>query len=176
MPNLEHLPAFDDDGNILVVVEAPKGCAAKLQYDPELKAFVLGKPLPLGLTYPFDWGFVPGTEADDGDPVDALVLLDLPTFPGVVIPCRPVGVVQLEQNGKKKKQKKHRKRERNDRLVLVPSAMEREDREELPERLRAEIQRFFLNTTFFTSKDAEVIGWGDAAEALALVKRSLTKK
>jgi|SRR5690242_13268367 inorganic pyrophosphatase len=166
---LHRLPPRDGDGAVRVVVEAPRGCGVKLKYDPRLGAFEYGRALPLGLTYPYDWGFVPGTRAEDGDPLDALVLGDVPSYPGVVIPSRPIGVVLLDQ-------KNHdRKRERNDRLVLVPLGAERfeelRDAAALPRRAREEIERFFLDTTFFTQKEARVLGWKGPAEADALVRR-----
>src|SRR5439155_1187808 len=85
------------------------------------------------------WGFLPGTRGDDGDPLDVFVLTDAPTFPGVVIECRLVGVLRLEENGKKR-------RERNDRLIAVPLADPRvadgcEDVADLPERLGATMER-----------------------------------
>ena len=55
----------------------------------------MSRPLPAGVTFPFDWGFVPSTEASDGDPLDALLLWDVPSFPGVVVPCRAIGVLQV---------------------------------------------------------------------------------
>src|SRR4051812_36041123 len=95
--DLTKLPAFNDDGDLLVVVESPMGAGVKLKYEPKLGTFEYGKALPIGLTYPYDWGFVTGTEAEDGDPLDALVLTDVPSFPGVVIACRPLGILQLDQ-------------------------------------------------------------------------------
>ncbi len=71
--HLHKLPARDDEGDVRVVVEAPRGSGLKLKYEPSLGAFEHGRMLPLGLTYPYDWGFVPGTKAEDGDPLDALV-------------------------------------------------------------------------------------------------------
>lgn len=167
---LHRLPPRDGDGAVRVVVEAPRGCGVKLKYDPRLGAFEYGRALPLGLTYPYDWGFVPGTRAEDGDPLDALVLGDVPSYPGVVVPSRPIGVVLVDQ-------KNHDgERERNDRLVLVPLGAERlaelRDAEALPRRAREEIERFFLDTTFFTHKDARVLGWKGPAEADALVRKS----
>jgi inorganic pyrophosphatase len=67
----------------------------------------------VGLTYPYDWGFIPSTEAEDGDPLDVLVIHDAQTYPGVVLRCRPVGILELEQQSKGKK-------ERNDRIFAVP--------------------------------------------------------
>ena len=95
---LDQIPTFDKDGAIYVVVESPRGSSVKLKYHRQLGALTLSRPLPAGLTYPHDWGFVPGTLASDGDPVDALVLSDVGTAPGVVIACRPIGVLEIEQN------------------------------------------------------------------------------
>jgi inorganic pyrophosphatase len=167
---LHRLPPRDGDGAVRVVVEAPRGCGVKLKYDPRLGAFEYGRVLPLGLTYPYDWGFVSGTRAEDGDPLDALVLGDVPSYPGVVIPSRPIGVVLLDQKND------DGERERNDRLVLVPLGAARfadlRDAGALPRRTREEIERFFLDTTFFTQKNARVLGWKGPAEADALVRKS----
>ncbi len=166
---LHKLPPRDGEGAIRVVVEAPRGCGVKLKYEPRLGAFEYGRVLPLGLTYPYDWGFVPGTRAADGDPLDALVLGDVPSYPGVVIPSRAIGAVLLDQKNREGE------RERNDRLVLVPLGAERfadlRDAGALPQRAREEIERFFLDTTFFTQKDARVLGWEGAAEADARVRK-----
>ena len=97
MTDFLSLPSHAKDGSVHVVVESPRGSQVKLKYDPWLGAFTLSRPLVLGLRYPYDWGFVPGTRADDGDPLDAMVLFDLPTYPGLVIPCRPIGVLELTQ-------------------------------------------------------------------------------
>ncbi|MGE5047501.1 MAG: inorganic diphosphatase [Deltaproteobacteria bacterium] len=171
---LHRLPPRDGDGAVRVVVEAPRGCGVKLRYDPKLGAFEYGRVLPLGLAYPYDWGFVPGTRAEDGDPLDALVLGDVSSYPGVVIPSRPVGAVLLDQKNE------DGERERNDRLVLVPLGAERfadlRDAGALPRRAREEIERFFLDTTFFTQKEARVLGWKGPAEADALVRKSSRRR
>jgi inorganic pyrophosphatase len=70
MPNFINLPPFTEDGDVHVVVETPRGSRAKFAYDPKLETFILSKSLLTGLTYPHDWGFVPSTKADDGDPLD----------------------------------------------------------------------------------------------------------
>ena len=64
------------------VVETPRGSRAKLEFDPKLRVFTLAKPLLTGLTYPYDWGFIPSTKADDGDPIDVLIIHEAATFPG----------------------------------------------------------------------------------------------
>lgn len=70
----------DPSGALRVVIESPAGARVKLKYVPDLGGFILSRPLVPGVAYPFDWGFVPGTRGPDGDPVDAMVLLDVPTF------------------------------------------------------------------------------------------------
>jgi hypothetical protein len=109
MPNFMNLPPFTENGDVHVVVETPRGSRAKFAYDPKLETFILSKSLLTGLTYPHDWGFVPSTKADDGDPLDIMVIHDAATFPGIVLTCRIIGILQIEQKSKGKA-------ERNDRL------------------------------------------------------------
>jgi inorganic pyrophosphatase len=99
--------------SIEVVVEAPKGSRNKFKYDPTTHRFKLSKVLPEGMVFPYDFGFVPGTKGPDGDPIDVLVLVDEPTFPGCLLDCRLVGIVEAEQKGMGQKKK------RNDRLIAV---------------------------------------------------------
>src|ERR1700748_3742029 len=113
MTELSKLPTWADKQRIHTIVETPRGSRSKLEYDPKLKAFTLAKPLMAGLTYPYDWGFIPSTEADDGDPLDVLIIHDSQTYPGVVLRCRPVGILEVEQ-------RKKGKTERNDRIFAVP--------------------------------------------------------
>ena len=167
MTRLDQLAPYDEDHVLRAVVEVPKGATVKLKFEPKTGVFTVSRSLPLGIAYPFDWGFVPGTLAEDGDPVDALVLSDQPSYPGVVVPCRAIGVLQLEQRGKSGK------RERNDRLLVLPREHERlgklRNPASLPKQMRDEIARFFLNVTFFTWKDAKVLGWKGPQAASALL-------
>src|SRR3954447_16262887 len=100
MSDLQKLPTRDKSGDVHVVVETPHGSAAKLEFDPGLQAFTLSKSLILGLTYPYDWGFVPSTPGEDGDPIDALVLHDVATSPGLVLKCKIIGILEVLQNEK----------------------------------------------------------------------------
>ena len=167
---LDQIPTFDKDGAIYVVVESPRGSSVKLRYDRQLGALSLSRPLPAGLTYPHDWGFVPGTVASDGDPVDALVLSDVGTAPGVVIACRPIGVLEIEQN-----RRTGDGRERNDRIIAVPRSAHRFDSLEdvfaLSERSRDEIATFFIQATAFERKDVTVLGWQGPDRAFTLIAR-----
>jgi len=168
MTNLAKLPAFDGE-NIHMVVETPRGCGVILAFDPQLKAFTAKRALALGITYPFDWGFVPSTRGEDGDPVDALALHDSATYPGVVLKCKPLGVVDVSQNS-------NHGREQNPRLILLPTLHDRfgdlQKESGLPERLRQEIEQFFLSATFFTGKDARIEGWRGPDAAIKLIKHN----
>jgi inorganic pyrophosphatase len=100
---------------IRVIVETPKGSRNKYAFDERAKIFELKKVLPVGMSFPYDFGFIPATRAEDGDPVDVLVLMDEPAFAGCVLTCHPIGVIEGEQTSRK-----HRKRKtRNDRVVAV---------------------------------------------------------
>ena len=115
MANLEALPTFDAEGAVHVIVEAPRSSRVKCKYDSDLGAFVLGKPLPHGVTYPFDWGFIPSTKGEDGDPLDALVLHDAACPVGCVIACRPIAALRVSQK------QRGSDVEENDRFILVPA-------------------------------------------------------
>jgi inorganic pyrophosphatase len=170
VPPLSTLPASPANGLLNFVVESPAGATSKIKYDPDLEQFTLSRPLPLGLAYPHDWGFIPGTSAEDGDPVDALVLTAGTTFPGLVLRVRPIALVLLDQN-----KKEGRGRERNDRIIAVVANAPRTPYRgavDLPLRTRQELEQFFLNVTFFEKKAARVLGWEGPRSALALVARS----
>jgi inorganic pyrophosphatase len=160
--DLLRLASRDEAGDLRVVVESPQGSRAKLKYEPALGAFAFSRPLPLGLVYPYDWGFVPGTRAPDGDPVDAMVFSDAGTHPGVVVACRPIALLRVEQPAP------DGGRERNDRVIVVPVA-DRRAPADVGSRARVEIETFFRAVA---KKEIEVLGWGTAAEADALIARS----
>jgi inorganic pyrophosphatase len=90
MPSLSDLPPYDD-GVLRIVVETPRGNRLKLAFDTQCEAFVVKRELMTGLVSPYDFGLAPGTRAEDGDPVDAMVLHTQCTYPGAVLPCRARG-------------------------------------------------------------------------------------
>jgi inorganic pyrophosphatase len=96
----------------LVIIETPRGSRNKYKYNTETCRMKFSKVLPEGMMFPYDFGFIPDTKADDGDPLDVLVLSDEPMFPGCEVECRIVGVLRANQraNGKEK---------RNDRFIAV---------------------------------------------------------
>ena len=103
---------ISEEDSVKVIIETPKGSRNKFKYDSDLRMFKLSKVLPEGMVFPYDFGFVPSTKGEDGDPVDVLVLTDEPTFPGCLLECRLVGVLEAEQEEKKKWKK-------NPRLIAV---------------------------------------------------------
>src|SRR5882762_87013 len=98
--DLSRLNPFDSKYKqiLRVVIETPKGSRNKFAFDPDQHVFELKKVLPTGMAFPYDFGFVPSTEAEDGDPIDVLVLMDEPAFPGCVLKCRTIGVIEGEQS------------------------------------------------------------------------------
>jgi inorganic pyrophosphatase len=146
----------------------PRGSTCKLEFNPDLRAFTLAKPLMAGLAYPYDWGFIPSTKAEDGDPLDVVVIHDAQTYPGVILRCKPVGILELEQ-------KKKGKKEKNDRVFAVPdrSPLETdlEDVRRLPSRARDELEQFFQATNALEDKEIEFLGWRGPAHAIKTIKR-----
>ena len=166
MLSFAHLTPFDDKGRPQMVVETPRGSPTKFRFDAEKGVFTVARSLALGVTYPFDWGFIPGTKSGDGDALDALCVHHHGSFAGVVLPCRCIGAVQIDQ-------KSSRGRVSNPRVILVPAwsgAQGIEDELELTDRMRQEIEQFFLNVTLFTAKDARISGWLDANAAEGVVR------
>jgi inorganic pyrophosphatase len=163
------LSPLDEEGHVRVVVESPRGSRVKIAFDPELGAFAFSRALPTGITFPFDFGFVPGTLANDGDPLDAIVLHDEHSYPGIVIACSPVGVIEIDQT-------EDGESLRNDRLVLVPAedpkARAQHGRDALTPRRKAELEEFFRAAVRFEKKRVKVLRWGDSRRARDLVDQA----
>jgi inorganic pyrophosphatase len=179
MSNLVKLPTFVEDYRTVAgeravrcVVESPMGSPSKFKYDPETKTFLLGRSLFKGLTYPFDWGFIPSTLADDGDPLDVMIVHDTPSFPGIVVPAQIIGVLEVEQHEGKQA-------ERNDRLFAVPVKSHREDDlchvDQLTKRMRKELERFFSATAALEDKELSFLGWKGPKQALALIDEAMKR-
>jgi inorganic pyrophosphatase len=136
------LKSVDGDGLVQVVIETPKGSRNKYAFDSEQRSFRLKKVLPEGMVFPHDFGFIPSTTADDGDPLDVLILMDQPAFPGCIVEARLIGVIQGEQ-------KEDGKKERNDRLIAVSNTSHTHSDikkiGDLNESLVREIEKFFVN-------------------------------
>ena len=168
MTNFEKLPTWADKTHIYAVVETPRGSRCKLGFDSKLQVFTLTKSLFVGLTYPYDWGFVPSTKADDGDPLDVLLIHDAATYPGLVLRCKPIGVLEVLQttNGRK---------ERNDRVFAVPERSpfegELQDIRHLSDRAVDELEKFFEATNALEEKRLKFLGWRGPAKAVKTIKK-----
>lgn len=161
-------PTDEQDKQLLrVVIETPKGSRNKFAFDAEQHIFQLKRVLPAGMTFPYDFGFIPSTLADDGDPIDVLVLMDEPAFPGCVLSCRPVGVIEGEQKSKEGK-------ERNDRILAVEksahSFAEVNTVEDLGKQFQRELEEFFVNYHRLDGSEYRVLGMKGPDRARKLVK------
>jgi len=148
------------------VVEIPKGSRNKYEYDPELGAVKLDRFISASVVYPTDYGFVPGTLAVDGDPLDVLVCVSEPTFPGCVVPSKVVGLFKMAD-------------EKGDdpHVLCVPCSDPGwnyiEDLDDLPQQLRSEISHFFaVYKDLDADRHSEVLGWGNREEAMAVVEEA----
>jgi inorganic pyrophosphatase len=166
--NFSKLPTWADKSHVYAVVETPRGSRAKLEFDQKLGAFTLAKPLLAGLTYPYDWGFIPSTKAEDGDPLDVLIIHDAATYPGLVLKCKPIGVLEVAQTSKGRK-------ERNDRIFVVPDRSpfegDLQDIRRLPRRAIEELEKFFEATDALEAKKLEFLGWRGPAKAVKTIKK-----
>jgi inorganic pyrophosphatase len=165
----------DAEGQIRAVIETPRGSRNKFSYNREEQVFVLRKVLPAGLTFPFDFGFIPETLAEDGDPIDVLLLMDEPAFPGCAIRARLVGVLEAEEKNEQGK------KQRNDRLIGVAidshNYAENKSLNDLGDRLVDDIEQFFATYQKLLGRDFKIIGRGDARRAMQLVEAaSITNK
>jgi inorganic pyrophosphatase len=163
------------DGKLTnVVIETPKGSPSKFNLNEELGVFELGGVMPSGSMFPFDFGMVPGTKGDDGDPLDVLVLMDYPTFPGCLIRCRLIGIIEAKQTNKKKK-----KLESNDRMIAVAekSNLHRDVRalSDLTPAVLDEIEHFFISYNAFKGQQFKVTRRGTPAQAEKALKRGIKK-
>ena len=174
MTNLYDLdPGPESPEVIRMIVEIPKNSANKYEYDGNLGVFRLDRPLYSPLHYPGDYGFVPGTLADDGDPLDVLVLMDAPVYPGCIVPSRLIGVIEAEQT-------EEGETERNDRLLAVAanSAAHRSIRQlsDLSQDLVAQIEYFFVSYNEMKGKRFEVKRRAGSKRARALVMAAMKRR
>ncbi len=164
------LAPFDgDSGELTVVIETPKYSRNKYAYDPDERIFALSKVLPAGMAFPYDFGFVPSTRGGDGDPLDVLVLMDEPAFPGCKLSCRAIGVIQGEQG-------KGKETERNDRVVAVEignhSYAHVKRLDDLGKHFEREIEEFFVNYHRLSDKDYRILALKGPAAARRCIKRA----
>lgn len=153
---------------ITAIVETPKGSAQKYDYDEKNKWFELKKIMPAGMVFPFDFGFIPNTKGEDGDPLDVIIISELKSFPGCAMQCRVVGGIcanQTEADGKTV---------RNDRFLAIPEAShlftDVQSIEDLPKDIIDQLQNFFINYNEEAGKAFQPIKNIDAKEAYELIE------
>ncbi|MDB5192983.1 MAG: Inorganic diphosphatase [Segetibacter sp.] len=154
------------------LIETPKGSRNKYVYDEDTGGFKLKKALPAGMVFPFDFGFIPYTIAEDGDPLDILVLTDAPTFPGCIIEVNIIGIIKVQQE-------KKGKNFRNDRVigVQVDSRLygSVEKLADLEDGLLKEIIHFFASYNQVSEDQFIPLGNDGSKEALRIIRESIKK-
>jgi inorganic pyrophosphatase len=155
----------DEGSGLVCVVEIPKGSRNKYEYDPELGGVKFDRLLMSAATYPADYGYLRGTLGQDGDPLDALVCLYEPTFPGCLIPVKPLGMFEMRDE-----------KGIDDKIICVPLHdpywNHHEALDDLPELLRAEIEQFFSIYKDLEGKEVQVGGWASREQAEAEIESS----
>jgi inorganic pyrophosphatase len=151
---------------IYAVIEIPKGSRNKYEYDKDMEAFALDRVLYSPFHYPAEYGIIPRTIYDDGDPMDILVIMDQPTFPGCVIESRPIGMMKMIDDG-----------DNDDKILAVPTQDPRfaeiKDINDIPKHLLLEIAHFFEDYKKLEGKETEVLGWVHTDEALKAIEHSI---
>ncbi|MEE1116855.1 inorganic diphosphatase [Methanosphaera sp.] len=151
---------------ITVVVEIPTGSRNKYEYDKEKEALALDRVLFSPFHYPAEYGFMPKSLWEDGDPFDVMVIMDQPTFPGCIIEARPIGIMRMIDQG-----------DSDDKLLAVPVEDPRfadiTDISQLPEHYLKEIEHFFSQYKALENKTVEVKGWEDNQAAKEAVLHAI---
>ncbi len=166
-------PADVPPEHVYVVVETPKGSRNKLDYEPTLGVFMLKKEMPAGHVFPFDFGFIPGTLGEDGDPLDVLILMDDATYPGVLVEARLVGVFEAEQT------ERDGRRMKNDRLVAVAAGSRRHAEvrtlDDVGQAVLGEVEHFFRSYNEETGKRVEFKSRAGPERAAAAVDEGVER-
>jgi inorganic pyrophosphatase len=162
-------PVDKSDGLVQVIIETPKGSRNKFSFDVKQRIFSLKKVLPAGMVFPHDFGFLPQTLAPDGDPIDVLLLMDEPAFPGIAVRSRLIGIIEGEQlDGKKKI--------RNDRLVAIAEANHMyatiRKLSDLPGKFLHELEDFFVNYHNLEGKQYKLLGCKGIGVARRMIRQA----
>lgn len=146
------------------IVEIPRGSRNKYEVDQKTGAIWLDRVLFSSVHYPTDYGFIPGTKSADGDPLDVLIIIEEPTFPGCHIEIRPIGVLRMrDEKGV------------DEKILAVPVSDpkfdEIQDISDLSKQWLAEIENFFNTYKMLERKESSVEGWRGGEEARAIIKK-----
>ena len=172
--NLLSINAYaENDKELNVIIETPKGNRNKFNYDAEYNLFKLGGVLPLGAVFPFDFGFIPSTLGDDGDPLDVLLLMDEPAFPGCLVPARLVAVIEAKQT------ERDGETMRNDRLIAVAADSRTHKAvrtlSDLNDTLMDEVEHFFISYNQIKGKKFEPLGRFGHIKAAQIVAEGMSR-
>jgi inorganic pyrophosphatase len=167
------LQPFDaDEKFVQVVIETPRGSRNKYKFEPKLGSMKLNKVLPAGMEFPYDFGFVPSTRAEDGDPIDVLLLMDEQVFPGCVVESRLIGVIEGEQE-------EDGQTTRNDRLVAVAKEShthsDLKDLADVNRELLKEVGEFFTNYHQLSGAKFKVLGYKGTKEARRRLDKAIQR-
>ncbi len=164
--DLTRIPAQPKPGLLNVLIEIAAGSKNKYEFDKDLGALALDRVLSSSVMYPYDYGFIPNTLADDGDPLDGMVIMDEPTFPGCVIAARPIGMMEMIDGG-----------DRDEKILCVPDKDPRyahvKSLKDIPQHRLDEISEFFKTYKNLEKKTVEVLGWKDVDTVLPLVEKCI---
>lgn len=148
-----------------VIIEIPKGSKNKYEFNEAYGVVMLDRVNYTAMAHPYDYGFIPGTRSEDGDHLDAFVLLDHSAFPGCLVSARPVGILYMIDDG-----------ERDEKIIAVPAADPRynhiKDLSDLSPHVKKEIEHFFSHYKDLQNKKVEIKGWGNRAKALKTIEKS----
>lgn len=162
--DLSLIPAQPKLGLINVLIEIPAGSKNKYEFDKDMQAFALDRVLYSSVQYPYDYGFVPNTLADDGDPLDGMVIMDQPTFPGCVIAARPIGMLEMVDGG-----------DRDEKILCVPDKDPRyfnvKSLKDIQQHRLDEIAEFFQSYKNLEKKAVQILGWQDVDKVMPLVEQ-----
>ncbi|MEM0980304.1 MAG: inorganic diphosphatase [Cyanobacteria bacterium P01_H01_bin.58] len=162
--DLSRIPAQPEPGLLNVLIEIPAGSKNKYEFDKDMNAFILDRVLFSSVQYPYDYGFVPNTLADDGDPLDGMVIMDEPTFPGCIIASRPIGMLEMIDGG-----------DRDEKILCVPVEDPRyagvKSLGDIAQHRLDEIAEFFGTYKNLQKKAVEILGWQDVDKVMPLVEK-----
>lgn len=159
------LPGKKFPNEVYVVIEIPKGSRNKYEFNEEFGLVELDRVNYTAMAHPYDYGFIPGTRSEDGDHLDAFVLLDNSAFPGALVAARPIGVLFMVDDG-----------EKDEKVITVPAKDPRynhiKDLSDLSPHIKKEIEHFFLHYKDLQKVVVELKGWGGTDKAKDVIEKS----
>jgi len=153
------------DGTVPVIIEIPRGSRNKYEYDHATHRIRLDRVLHSAVHYPTDYGFIPDTLAEDGDPLDVMVIVEEPNYPGVEVPVRPLGVLRM-----------HDEKGQDEKILAVPINDPRFDEiltlDDVRKHWLREIEMFFATYKLLEDKETDLEGWDDESAAQQVIARA----